>query len=249
MQDQWFESWFDSPWYPILYSHRDEAEAEGFISRLLDVLAPTPQAQFLDLACGRGRHSQYIHRRGFDVTGLDLSPKSIAAAQAWSESGLRFAVHDMRQPIPGTFDYILNLFTSFGYFENPGDNLVVLRNVARSLRLEGTFVLDFFNLQVVLRDLIPFQRVEKQGISFTLHKRHEQGLIIKAIDLVADGQPHHFEERVQGLDLAAFETLLQQAGLQIHAVWGDYQGHAYVPATSPRLILFSRHSSSTPSPA
>src|SRR5687768_1289478 len=114
MQGQWFESWFDSPWYPILYSHRDHAEAEAFVENLLKTLAPAPGARFLDLACGRGRHARFIHRRGFDVTGLDLSTASIADARLFEEPGLRFAVQDMRHPFPGTYDYILNLFTSFG---------------------------------------------------------------------------------------------------------------------------------------
>jgi SAM-dependent methyltransferase len=241
MQAQWFESWFDSPWYPILYSHRDYAEAEAFIEHLLQALAPPPAARFLDLACGRGRHSIFIHQHGFDVTGLDLSAASIADAQLSAEPGLRFAVHDMRLPLRGQYDYILNLFTSFGYFADEQENLQVLQNVARSLAPGGTFVLDFFNVHEVMRQMVPSQEIERAGVHFSIRKRCEDGFVIKSIHLVDGDAQHDFEERVQGLDLPIFERLCTQAGLEIEEIWGDYAGNAFKAGSSPRLILFARH--------
>ncbi len=241
MADQWFESWFDSPWYPILYRHRDYAEAESFIEQLLAALSPSPASTFLDLACGRGRHSVFIHQKGYTVTGLDLSAASIADAQLSAQPGLQFGVHDMREPLDGQYDYILNLFTSFGYFADQQENLQVLNNVARSLAPGGTFVLDFFNVEVVLQGLVPFHEIDRDGVHFTLRKRFENGFIIKSIHLTDDGVAHDFEERVQGLGLADFERLFEQAGLEIEEIWGDYQGHGFASAHSPRLILFGRH--------
>lgn len=247
MQGQWFESWFDSPWYPILYSHRDYAEAEVFISKLLLALSPAPQARFLDLACGRGRHSIYIHRHGYDVTGLDLSAASIADAQHSATDGLRFAVHDMREPLDAQYDYILNLFTSFGYFETWDEHVRVLQNVARSLAAGGTFVLDFFNVRKVLSDLVPEQEIDREGIHFSIRKRFENGSIIKNIDLVDGGETHHFQESVKGFDSAQFEELFEAAGLEITHSWGDYAGGGFDAAHSPRLILFARHRTPTAS--
>jgi SAM-dependent methyltransferase len=240
MATQWFESWFDSPWYPILYSHRDYAEAEGFINTLVAHLNPPKTATFLDLACGRGRHSYYVHQFGYAVTGLDLSAQSIADAQKMEEPGLRFQVHDMRVPYPETFGYILNLFTSFGYFEDKADNLKVLKNVANSLAPKGIFVLDFFNVQKVRQDMVAFSEVERGGILFTVRKRFENGFIVKEIDFVDAGQAHHFEERVQGLALEDFQQLFAAAGIELYQHWGDYSGNHYEGGTSPRLILFGR---------
>ena len=245
MADQWFESWFDSPWYPILYSHRDYAEAESFIEHLLAALSPSPNATFLDLACGRGRHSVFIHQHGYDVTGLDLSAASIADAQLSAQPGLRFGVHDMRQPLDGQYDYILNLFTSFGYFADQAENLLVLKNVARSLAPGGTFALDFFNVEAVLRGLVPYEEIDRSGIRFTIRKRFEQGCIIKSIHVTTADAAYDFEERVQGLALADFERLFAQAGLEIEEIWGDYQGGGFDRDHSPRLILFGRHASTT----
>jgi SAM-dependent methyltransferase len=248
MQGQWFESWFDSPWYPILYSHRDYAEAEGFITHLLQALAPATDARFLDLACGRGRHSIFIHQHGFDVTGLDLSAASIADANLSAEKGLRFAVHDMREPLDGRFDYILNLFTSFGYFETVEEHVAVLKNVSRSLLPNGTFVLDFFNIHKVLEELVPEQKVEKQGVQFSISKRFDNGNLIKTIDLIDHGVSHNFQECVKGFQLDDFKHLFEMAGLQIRQVWGDYAGGEFDPVQSSRLILFAskKESSSLP---
>jgi SAM-dependent methyltransferase len=241
MQAQWFESWFDSPWYPILYSHRDYSEAESFIEHLLAALSPQADAKFLDLACGRGRHSVFIHQHGFDVTGLDLSAASIADAMQSATDGLRFGVHDMRQPIDGQYDYILNLFTSFGYFADKQENLEVLRHVANSLAPGGTFLLDFFNVDWVLQQMVATQEIEREGVHFSIHKLFDGEFIVKSIHLQDGSATHDFEERVQGLSLADFEQLFVTAGLEIEEIWGDYDGNAFVASSSPRLILFARH--------
>lgn len=244
MQGQWFESWFDSPWYPILYDHRDHKEAEEFIAHLLDRLAPAPGSSFLDLACGRGRHSRYIHARGYDVTGLDLSPASIADARVHEADGLRFAVQDMREPFPGRYDFILNLFTSFGYFADRAENLRVLRNVGAALEPGGRFVMDFFNLDLVLCNMVSEATIEKQGVRFDIRKRVADGIIIKDIHLVADGQAHDFQERVQALGREELNGLIAQSGMRVTETWGDYHGGAYDATTSPRLILFAEVDSS-----
>src|SRR6187455_1959490 len=92
----WFESWFNSPWYHILYEHRDEQEAEEFLDALLDHLQPKPGSSMLDLGCGKGRHSIYLNQKGFNVTGIDLSPESIMHCRKWENETLSFFVHDMR---------------------------------------------------------------------------------------------------------------------------------------------------------
>ena len=80
MTGEWFESWFNSEYYHILYKNRDYAEAEKFISRLMDFLCPKPDAKFVDIACGKGRHAIFINKLGYDVVGYDLSEESILEA-------------------------------------------------------------------------------------------------------------------------------------------------------------------------
>lgn len=239
-EQEWFASWFDSPYYPILYQHRDYREAEAFIRELLSFLKPTEDAHFLDLACGRGRHSIYIHQHGHKVTGLDLSPDSIADASKHKQPGLDFKVHDMREPLPGSYRYILNLFTSFGYFSEQEDNLKVLKHVRKSLQPGGTFVLDFMNVEKIIPELIPSEEKDIDGIHFTLQRSVENGFIVKDIHIDDSDNIYHFQERVQALDRKAFEALFKAAGLEVTAIWGNYGGGDFSPVFSPRLIYFCR---------
>ncbi|MBC7524978.1 MAG: methyltransferase domain-containing protein, partial [Flavobacterium sp.] len=113
----WYASWFDSPYYHILYKDRNYREAQIFMDNLTRYLNLPEKAKVLDLACGKGRHSIYLNQLGFEVTGVDLSENSILEAKKNENESLHFNVHDMRNPFHQKFDAIFNLFTSFGYFE------------------------------------------------------------------------------------------------------------------------------------
>src|SRR3989442_1504176 len=116
-ESDWFERWFSSPYYRILYQHRDELEAEEFVGHLVEYLQPLPESRMVDIACGEGRFSIELAERGFDETGIDLSHTSIEIAKAHESEHVRFFVHDMRMPFYiNYFDYAFNFFTSFGYF-------------------------------------------------------------------------------------------------------------------------------------
>src|SRR6478736_3856513 len=81
----WFASWFDTPYYHILYKDRDEEEAEFFMDNLVHYLNLPEEAKILDLACGKGRHAFHLIQLGFDVTGADLSVNSIRSEEHTSE--------------------------------------------------------------------------------------------------------------------------------------------------------------------
>ncbi len=238
---KWFENWFDSPYYHILYKNRDESEAEGFIDQLLETLGPRPGARILDLACGRGRYSRHLADKGFDVTGIDLSPKSIAFARQYERDNLSFFTHDMRLPFrTNYFDYVFNFFTSFGYFDNEKDDIKTLHNVAIGLRPGGTFVLDFFNSVYVVNRLTGSEEKVIDGILFKVHKRVEGQHVIKSIDFQDKGQSWHFGERVRLFMPEDFERLFDAAGLEIRKTYGDYQLQPFRRESSPRLILVAQ---------
>ncbi|HRN98840.1 MAG TPA: methyltransferase domain-containing protein, partial [Flavobacterium sp.] len=130
---QWYASWFDTPYYHILYKDRDYHEAQLFMDNLTGYLNLPEKAKILDLACGKGRHSVYLNQLGFDVTGADLSANSIAQASQHQNPTLHFKVHDMREPFEEKFDAVFNLFTSFGYFDDDNDNLRTLKAIHESL--------------------------------------------------------------------------------------------------------------------
>ena len=125
---QWYASWFDTPYYHILYKDRDYSEARGFMDNLTDYLNIPECGKILDLACGKGRHSVYLNTLGYHVTGVDLSEQSITHAKQFENENLKFDVHDMSKAYPDTFDAVFNLFTSFGYFNQESTNIQVLKN-------------------------------------------------------------------------------------------------------------------------
>lgn len=241
MQKEWFEEWFDSKYYHILYKNRDEDEAKVFIHNLIKHLNPKQDATFLDLACGKGRHSVTINQMGYDVTGLDLSENNIKIAKQSANDELRFAVHDMREIYSfDAFDYVLNLFTSFGYFDNHLDNLNVLTSIKRTLKQGGTMVIDFFNTQFVIDNLNTKERKTLDGIAFNIEKEIDNGKVVKHIKFEADGKQHHHKETVQLIDFNQFQRLFDQVGLQIIDVFGNYNLDAFNEGKSERLIILAQ---------
>ena len=237
----WFETWFDTEYYHLLYNNRNHAEADAFVEKLFAAGVLSAGMHVLELACGKGRHAAAMHRLGARVLGVDLSANSIAAAQALAAPGLSFAVHDMRRPLPGQahgYDAVTNLFTSLGYFDDEADNARVLQNVAAALRPGGTFVLDFLNTAPTLRNLKPTHTELRGPVRFDITKRYEGGKIIKTISVNEGGNTAGpFVEQVQALAPADLVRLCQGAGLQVVAQYGDYHLHALEVESSARCIL------------
>lgn len=235
---EWYEKWFDSPYYHRLYQYRDQEEARQFIDRLLEELQPSPEARMLDLACGKGRYSRYLADKGFEVTGIDLSPRSIEYACRFEHEGLSFYTHDMRHLFRvNYYDYVFNFFTSFGYFDSEKDDLKALCNVAKGLKPGGVFVLDFFNSQYVIDNLTGAETKYVDGIRFEIDKQIEGRRVVKTINFEDGGRSYFFRESVRLFRYEDFQRLFAQAGLQIDRTYGDYQLHSFHEENSPRLIL------------
>lgn len=238
---EWFESWFDTPYYHILYKNHDYQEAESFISKLVQRLELRRGAKIIDLACGKGRHSVYLNNLGFDVLGLDLSKKSIEFDKQFEDSDLHFKVHDMRDPIDsGKVDAVFNLFTSFGYFDNEEDDKKVFKSVADVLPENGIFVLDYLNENYVREGLKAEEIVKRGEIDFHITKQIENNFIIKNIRFEVKGQQHHYFEKVKLHTPEEINEYAEEAGFERIQVWGNYQLEEFDPATSPRCINWFR---------
>lgn len=236
---EWFKSWFDSPYYHQLYRDRDYTEAQQFIDELITFLDPEKDSHFLDLACGKGRHSVYLNNKGYKVTGADLAPQNIVYAQQFATDQLHFVEHDMRKPLPTQFDYVLNLFTSFGYFDDEKDNETTIEAISQELKVGGTFVLDFLNAYQVINSLVPDETKTVDDIDFHITRKHENHTIVKSIDFVAEGTQHHYEERVTAFTRNDLFSMLESKGLHILHEFGDYDLSPYNQQASPRLILIA----------
>ena len=234
----WFASWFDTPYYHILYKDRNYREAQIFMDNLTHYLNLPEKAKVLDLACGKVRHSIYLNQLGFTVVGADLSENSIAIANKNANDNLRFQVHDMRLSFEEKFDAIFNLFTSFGYFDNDADNLKTLIAIKESLTEYGFGVIDFMNVANVLANLVPEEVKTVDEIDFHIKRYHQDGYIYKEIDFTDKGENYHFVEKVRALTLSDFENLMEEAGIYLLEVFGDYKLKKFHKTESERLILF-----------
>jgi SAM-dependent methyltransferase len=240
-QKEWFSEWFDTPYYHILYSNRNEEEAAQFIRNLISFLEPNPNSAYmLDLACGKGRHSVSLNKLGFRVKGLDLSPQSIAAANEFQNDKLAFDVHDMREVYPERFSHIFNLFTSFGYFDNQADNLRVLHSIEQMLEPGGTLVIDFMNALKVIDNLVQDEVKEIGGITFHIRREYDGQHIFKHIYFQDNGKEFNFTERVQALKESDFYNLLSATSLQIIRIFGDFSLSPFDAESSDRLILVAK---------
>ena len=239
MKTEWFERWFGKE-YIALYPHRNEMEAEHMVALIEGVLGGRKTVdRVLDLACGAGRHSGILANHWWTV-GLDLSEVLLQLAHR-SAVPAEFVRGDMRV-LPfadSSFDVVVNLFTSFGYFADDESHLRVVQEVARVTRGGGTFVLDFLNTTQLRNTLVPYDEREIAGS--VVEQRREISddgrFVIKRICIRGTGK--EFTERVRLFDKDDLSAMMVEAGFRIDAVYGNYDA-APVSADAPRVILFGR---------
>ena len=234
---EWFVSWFDTNYYHTLYKHRDYKEAENFMQNLIAFLKVEKDALLLDLACGKGRHAIYLNSLGYNVIGADLSKNSIKKAKKHENERMHFIEHDMRNPFKIKFDIILNLFTSFGFFEDDAEDIAILKNIKNGLNKNGIAVIDFMNCTHVISNLVAKEIQIIDGITFKINRYLENGFIVKEINFEADGKQHKYFEKVKNLDLQKINLYLNSVGFKVKHTFGNYQLEKFNEQTSDRLIL------------
>jgi SAM-dependent methyltransferase len=236
VKSEWFERWFGEE-YITLYPHRNAAEAETVVSLIEATIHPVSVTRVLDLACGAGRHSRALCKRWW-TTGLDLSEVLLRLAK---REGVPAALvrGDMRV-LPfrdSSFDLVVNLFTSFGYFADDESHLHVVREVSRITRSGGNFVLDFLNTAQLKNALVPYdeRRIGDQIVEQRREISEDGRYVIKRICLRGTGQ--EFTERVRLFDPGDLSAMMVAAGFTVTASLGGYDGASLTP-TSPRVMLF-----------
>lgn len=234
-QADWFEHWFGDE-YLRLYPHRDETDASQAIDLIAAHMDGRPVDAVLDLACGAGRHARLLCDRWWTV-GLDLSSALLRVARRESPDA-PYVRADMRElPFAAeSFDLAVNLFTSFGYFEDDLAHAQVLKCVGAATRRGGTFVLDFLNPDEVRRNLVAYDervvggaKVEQLRAISTDRKYIEKTIRVRG---------REYLERVRLFSRAELEAMLASAGLDVVARAGDYTGAAWTEDSS-RTILFA----------
>ncbi|GGF59520.1 methyltransferase [Paenibacillus albidus] len=237
---EWYEESFGED-YLIVYKHRDFGGARREVEQMIGWLDLPSGAKVLDLCCGMGRHSLALAEAGYEVTGVDLSEALLREARSQNGAEQVTWIHsDMRElPLAGGFDAVVNLFTSFGYFEEDKDQVKVLREIHRMLKPEGKFIIDFLNPAHVIRHLVPHSTREDGENLIDESRRIENGYVMKDIILTSksDGTPRLYHERVKLYPREKFQEMIAEAGLQLKKVHGSYEEESYDAENSRRMIF------------
>ncbi|PSR55208.1 SAM-dependent methyltransferase [Adhaeribacter arboris] len=237
-EEEWFSTWFDSPYYDILYKNYDVKEAQTFINNLIGHLQTKRTYRLLDMGCGKGQHALFLNQKGFNVTGLDYSAKNISFAKQFEKETLHFYQHDMRDIFrTAYYDLILNLFTRFGYFNSETENVVALRSTVSAIKPGGKLVIDFMNTNRTIQHLVHNEEKIIEGVQFKISRKVEKGYIVKTINVTDAGQSHTFYEKVRALTYDHFMEYFRMTSLRMVNVFGSYNLEPYHPETSERMIF------------
>jgi SAM-dependent methyltransferase len=240
---EWFnDADFWTRYAPIMFDDAHWAEvpdvADG-VTRLagLDLyggdsgLRSAPKV--LDLCCGMGRVSSELARRGFSVTGVDITQVFLETARddaAYENLGIEYLEADARSfRRPGFFDTAVNLYISFGYFEDPADDLLLARNVYESLKSRGSFIIETLGKEIAVRDFTEGEWFERAG--FTVLTQYEAldswGALKNRWILIKDGKRTEkvFTQRLYAA--SELRALLLEAGFSSAELYGDWGGEPY----------------------
>jgi ubiquinone/menaquinone biosynthesis C-methylase UbiE len=234
----WYKQSFGKD-YLLVYKHRNIDRAYQEVKQMMGWLELLPGASVFDLCCGMGRHSLALADFGYRVTGLDLSEVLLAEARKQDTEGkVTWLNGDMRcVPLNGHFDAVINLFTSFGYFEHDEENGRVLKEIARLLKPGGKYIIDFLNPSFVALNLVPYSERSEGGVLIK-ETRYIEGSFVKKSIVLQDGlgPDRTYQEQVKLYGLSQFLQMLPTS-LSVDHTYGHYDASSYVKDTSPRLIL------------
>lgn len=248
---EWFEDWFSHPLYLKVYQHRDTAEAALCVDTILKItgfdqtLFESVDSAVLDIACGAGRHALEFARRGLMVSANDLSKFLLGTAEndaCKADLSIEFSGFDMRHIcLDRQFDLIVQLFSSFGYFETDEEDRVVIRNVSNMLRDDGWYVLDLINPDYLKKHFIPNTAKTVESLSIKEERSLSDRKVSKKITISdPEGETVSFTESVRLYSKSDISALLESEGMEIIRSAGDYHGSDFDQASSPRMLLFIR---------
>ncbi len=244
MKSEWFKDWFNTEEYLNVYKHHNEADAEDHIKLILDNVSIPGDAKILDMACGSGRHAILLARKKYNVTAVDLSENLLSIARQTSEVenlAINFIHSDIRNfNSIKKYDLILNLFTSFGYFQTDEENFSILKKAYDLLKVNGYFVLDYFNSKFLIDNLVEFSTEVIDGGIISQQRSIKDSRIVKKILIDKKDEHSEYEESVRMFSKDELTNELINIGFDIYRTFGDFFGNEFNPHSSPRLILICK---------
>jgi len=241
MNKEWYKTWFGND-YLTVYAHRDDDEARKVINLIMQYVCLEQKHRILDLCCGQGRHALYLADLGYQVVGIDLSSAllEIAKFRRTKNQPAYFIQADMRfLPTKNSFDLLLNLFTSFGYFETDQENEAVFSQFHQALKPGGYFVFDYFNKSHVIHHLVPYHKEQIENVQVEQERFIEGSRVKKIITLHREDSRSVFHESVKMYSPDQLLKMMKKAHLQVLQVFGSYNGEA-LKEDSQRFITIGQ---------
>ena len=232
-------NWFDTTYYSLLYKNRSESEAQLFIDNILNKINIKTNSKDLDLACGLGRHSKYLEKKGFNVVGIDNSKRKILIAKKNENKNLKFINQEMTKNINTKFDAVFNFFTSFGYLDHKY-NYDTIENISKNLKPDGLFIIDFLNHKFIRDNIVVKEEKIIKSIKFNIYRYIKDNCIYKKISFIDNKNEYNFTEKVMLLDFKNFENYFLKNNLKTIDIYGDYKLSSFDINKSPRLIIISK---------
>jgi SAM-dependent methyltransferase len=242
----WYEDdAFWDTWASFLFSQDRWENAPEEVANLTSLMKIRPGALVLDLCCGPGRHSLELARRGYSVVGVDRTRKYLQKARRLAKKeGLKieFVQEDMKSFCrTDTFDAAVNLFTSFGFFEDPKDDERVARNVYRSLKDGGVFLIDVIGKERLARIFQERDWYEIDGAIMLEERKITKnwGWLENRWIMLKAGKAEEFKLSLRPYSAVELSTLLSGCGFAAIEVYGDLAGAPY-DHEAKRLVVVAR---------
>jgi len=244
----WYDGYFEDEWLDLVALRIDPERTHREAEFIGNALGLQPGMRVLDLACGHGRISLELARRGLEVVGVDLSERSIELARDAAEReglAIEFMRGDMREiAFVDEFDAVINIFTAFGYFEDERENQRVLDAVERALKPGGAFLIDHLNGISLWARYRPNIWHEIEGTETLFLQEHSYDLLTgrnaaRWVFVHPDGRRAEITHSVRIYAPHELISMLEAAGLAIEETWGNFDGDELTRET-PRQIIRAR---------
>jgi len=256
---EWWQAVFDEKYLDTYIDVLTPERTETEVAFIIDKLKLSKGSSILDLACGHGRHSMELAKQGYKVVGVDYSEHFIAIAKREAVAKnirVEFIQKDMRKICyQKEFDAVINIFTSFGYFKDESDDALVLSNVADALVSGGKFLINLGNMVLKSGILIEEGEPDKEKKVFTSKSSEElsNGVVLDVIDKWdtvtkrwsrkrtwhEKDKKKEYEVDVRLYSLEEITSLLENSGLKVVQVWGDFEGNKFDEKKSKSIIVLS----------
>lgn len=246
--EPWYQSFFRDSYLKIYAPLFSNARTNSEVDRIASLLDLSVGNAVLDLACGYGRHAIALARRGYDVTGQDLSEVLLQRARedaSKQNTKVQWVHSDMRQiPFDQHFDVVINMFNAFGYLEHDDDHINVLKAICRALKPGGLVLIETMHRDIIGRNYQAATVRRADDDLVIIDERHFDQLTgrnnISVTLIERSGCRTTYPQSMRVFTLTEFAAMIKAAGLHLHAYFGGLDGSPFHLGCSSLVLVAQR---------